>query len=161
MLTETTKENCLRADKLYNCSFLVTFSSTSLVDRVLITNPSGSGVVVTIFDLNVSLNLASKTSQLNQIRAKVFKGPTITANGSARTVRNLNIGNSEVTETKVYEEPTISASGTLMFQETAINGTIKVSPLRLPPNTTLLIELGVNDADNDGIVNLTMCEEAE
>jgi hypothetical protein len=55
-----------------------------------------------------------------------FENPTITANGSSLTIINNNRRSSTTSLSKVFEDPTVTSDGTLLFQEIGGNLTTGV-----------------------------------
>jgi hypothetical protein len=87
---------------------IVTVSLSSEADFFLLKNPSGSGKNIRIKELLISIE--ASTQQGSVIR--IYKNPTITADGTALTIGKLKTGQADGVAT-AYLSPTISTRGTL------------------------------------------------
>lgn len=127
-------------DKLYGLCSEVNLSGTSEVDAVLFKNPSGSGKIIYI--AKIIFCLISTVGA--QLKVRVYKSPTITANGTAITVVPARIGGSPpASVVTAYSLPTISARGTqLRVYVSSDTGTVMDdinSRIIMEANTDLLI----------------------
>jgi len=156
----TLEEHFLRRDLLYCAPATLSFSGTGWLDKILIRNPSDSGKNIIVFMTKAYLDLAATTNQLNAINCRVFKGPTITADGTTVNTRNLTVGGSNTTQLEVYSDPTISVNGQALFRCAAINNGVDLcTPFKIEPNNEVLIQLQVNDANNGAWFNIFWAED--
>ena len=133
------------AKKLYYISenFNLASSGTQ-APAFLIRNPNGSGKIIRLTGLEALL-----TNTVGAIAiVRLYHGPTITANGTALTIRNASHGGSPgATAMNAYSGPTISANGNRICGGTILSGTSGGRDLLLPfkgniaihPNNDLLI----------------------
>jgi len=98
-------------DKLYSISSEINLAGTGEVDAFLFRNPSGSGKVVYLTKL-----IACLISSVGaEVRIRIYRTPTITANGTAITISPARIGGSPPASISLCNSlPTISARGTLI-----------------------------------------------
>jgi hypothetical protein len=98
--------------------------ATSATDNplFLIKNPAGSGRILFIYKITAGLNIANQYANV-----RLWKSPTITANGTSATIVNNSVGNTETTVAQAYTIPTISANGDLMRNEMSGQNTNSVS----------------------------------
>lgn len=152
--------------KLYYISENFNLAASGTEARAfLIRNPNGSGKIIRLTDLQVIL-----TNTVGAIAiVRMYHGPTITANGTALTIRNASHGGSPgATGMNAYSGPTISANGTRILSGTITSGTSGGRDLILPfdgsiaihPNNNLLIT-GQPDGTNRAMeLTLRWSEEA-
>jgi len=98
------------ADENFCISEPITPSAASETDVILVKNPSGSGkkLYLDVFEV---LGLAVDFSSI----IRIYSNPTITANGTAITVKNGNVGSGITSVMNAYKFPTISARGSLLY----------------------------------------------
>lgn len=159
--TDNLKQHYLRRNTLYNAVDTVSFVSTSFISKMLIRNPSGSGVNAILFDISAYLVLGATTSQLNQINMRVRKNPTVTTVGTAMVEHNMSVDQADAPNVQITKSPTISATGTIMYRKVGINTPIHVEPLILAPGEDLLIQLAVNTTANTAYIQVTFAEDDE
>jgi hypothetical protein len=132
---------------------------------MLITNPGGSGYKILFQDLQVScIDVGNGESAI-----RIYKTPTITANGTANSAKPIRVGATLPTSaTNSYDQPTISSNGTRMYTfyitgGPASGGTYMYnfqSKFILDPGYSILL---TGDADGTGRLigtNIVWAEEA-
>lgn len=98
-------------DKLYSIAAEINLSGTGEVDAFLFRNPSGSGK--TVYLTNLIACLISSVGA--EVRIRVYKSPTVTANGTTITISPARIGGSPPASISLCTSlPTISSRGTLI-----------------------------------------------
>jgi len=158
--TQTFQDRLLDRKKLFVSEKKFTFSDTALQDNLVIRNPSGSSIETVIFSIEADIDLASTTTQLNQVLLQTKINPVFSAVGTAVATRNLSVGQSDTTTTEVYHTPTVTDNGDILQRTIGINSETNIpSPIRLKAGEDLLIRLAVNDSDNDVLVNIIFGEE--
>lgn len=155
----TLQEQFLRRGKLFSTVRALSFTGTTVEDKILIRNPSGSGVNLILFDIQIVLSLAATTPQMNQMIGYLYRGPTITANGTSLTPRNMKSGQSDTVQSNWYSSPTISARGVLITGADGINATARIPVTILEPNNDYLISVQVNDSANGGYAGIIFAED--
>ena len=96
-------------DKAFGVSLEPNLSSTSQIPAILIRNPGGSGKKLYLTE--VLFQLVSTVTA--RCRIRLYKGPTVTATGSAATISPARVGGSLPSSAmEVYTLPTVSANGT-------------------------------------------------
>lgn len=112
-------------------------------DKILLTNPSGSGKTLL-------LSKFVSTGYGKSIGAtwRLYDNPTITANGTALTLINRKLGSSVTSDMNVYYDPTISARGTLLQSISASDNMTTIIDVKfsihVPANRSVLLTLDVN-----------------
>lgn len=155
----TLQEHFLRRGLLYASFDAHTFSGATYENKVLLRNPSGSGVNCIFFFMDAFFDLAATTSQLNQVFMEIRRDPTWSATGAARATVNRRAGSSDTTNLLVNNNPTITALGTIVGGYGDINKTASEKGLILTPNTTYLIRLRVNVTANSIITRVVWAED--
>jgi len=127
----------------------INFTTSNETDYLLLKNPSGSNKILKIkkFDLGVDFNNAPPSVY------RIYRDPTITANGTALTISNIRKSGS-VSIASAFRSPTISARGTLLVAQSFLGGT----PTN-EHNLGFIIEAGENiliTMDN-GATNVDTC----
>lgn len=74
---------------------------------VYIKNPSASGKVLYLYRVVLGLKVEN-----NYGLFKIFKNPTVTADGTSLTKTNRNIGDSNTSSMEAYYLPTVTSNGT-------------------------------------------------
>jgi len=87
----------------------ITIASTDEVPICLIKNPVASGKIAEIYQFRVAI---SKGTAVVRGTIRIYRNPTITANGTALTINKLKISQSASSVMSAYKSPTISANGT-------------------------------------------------
>ena len=90
----------------------LTISGTAESDFMLIKNPLGSGKTIKLYKANFGLD----ASTVNPTTFRIYRDPTITANGTALTIRNLKKSGAATAMT-AFRAPTISARGSFMASD--------------------------------------------
>ena len=98
------------ADENFCISEPITPTAASETDVILIKNPTGSGKKLYL-DLFEILGLSADFSSI----IRIYSGPTITANGTAITIKNGNVGSAVTSVMNAYKLPSISARGSLLY----------------------------------------------
>ena len=107
---------------------------------MLIINPSGSTKDFYFWRSRIAMLVTN-----NNLEVRIYSNPTVTANGTAITPRNRNIGGTNPSvQTQAYRLPTISANGNLITVAGIgqNNNSIDLNEdfaIRLAPNNSLLI----------------------
>jgi hypothetical protein len=139
-------------------STFLTLSGSSETDFMLFRNPTGSGINIEIKRFFYTYTKGSAIALM-----KLYRGPTITNVGSARTVEKMKLGGAISPAALVYTQPTISNRGTLLR---AI-GNSSVQTLQLdydlalfiPPATDILITIQPASNNTDHSVGMEWAEE--
>lgn len=151
-------------DRLFVLNSEITLGSAE-APLMLITNPGGSGYKILFQDLQVScIDVGNGESAI-----RIYKTPTITANGTTNSAKPIRVGASLPTSAaNSYDQPTISANGTRMYTfyvtgGPASGGTYMYnfqSKFILDPGYSILL---TGDADGTGRLigtNIVWAEEA-
>lgn len=156
---ESLQEHFLRRGQLFIASSNITFSGTSFEKKILIRNPVASGVNLIIFRIGLSLDVAATTGQLNQIVLRGHKNPTITTEGSTVITRNLKTDASDITGAKIFKDPTISANGDKIGETSVINSPLRVGTFIIGEGDDHLTQIRLNDSNNDIIFSVVWAED--
>lgn len=145
--------------KVYVASDNTSFGGVGFEDKILVRNPSGSGITVVLFGLRVHLDLAATTNQLNQMNVRFHKNPTVSSNGTGVGEFNLNSGAADNAQALVTTEPTVSPRGDKIGEGIAINQSYNsILPYLLVENSSIMIRIKMNDAANSIIYTLAWAE---
>lgn len=110
-----------------------TTSGTSEIDFVLMRNPSGSGKTIYGYAQEYTYTKGSGVSI-----ARIYAGPTITANGTLETIFPLKPSAGNTSVASVYYAPTISARGS----QVALFGQGATGTYSFRPDLGLMLEEG-------------------
>jgi len=156
---ESLKEHYLRRGVLYAAIEAMTFSGTSLEQKLLIRNGGASGINAIIFEVTGMLDIAATTSQLNQIVVDIRRNPTVTTTGTAVTSSgNRKSGSSDSHALQLFGQPTVTG-GSAITGEICINTVAKTGPFFLEPGDDLVVSCRVNDASNSGFLQIIWAED--
>ena len=112
----------------------IIIGGTNEADYVLIKNPSSSGKIFQLLQLNYSNNA-------DTLLLKMYRDPTITSNGTSVSLVNFVKGGAS-TVLELYYTPTISVRGTIIFVQSdkkSINEINLFSSRPIQPGESLLI----------------------
>lgn len=112
-------------------------------------NPAGSGKNIRIYNISLAAYGANAASTF-----RLYKSPTITANGTALTVTNNNIGSAISNVATAFSQPSASSNGTLI-RVYSIAAAVSTQNFNIPgyiilqPNQALLMtsNSGTNNAN--------------
>ena len=90
----------------------LSIAGTAETPFMLIRNAGGSGKILRIKRMEIAV-VATVTG--DNARVKIYRDPTITANGTALTANKVRKSQSATAVVSYYRNPTISASGTLLW----------------------------------------------
>lgn len=132
-------------------------SKNTEYDLMLLRNPVASGIDLHWWEFVLASPIAA-----TNIILRGYRTPTITANGTAQTPRNLRVSGG-ASSVNVYAGPTITARGTLMEQlllNSATGTFVKQEQLgyQIEPNEDMLITM---EASSNGTVIYTNALWAE
>ena len=143
----TSDINDARAGCLYlaNTTF-ISIATGAERDFILLKNPSGSGKVVNIHEIvmTVDENIGAT------YRFKLYLNPTITSNGTSITPVNARQVGTVAVSSTVYYTPTISTRGTLVYVSswTLSSPTLRFVRLLLDPDNNYLLTVTVDNTTN-------------
>ena len=138
---------------------LSSFSTDNTI--LLIKNPNASGKNLYIIDV-----FAGTLESSVAIKYKVFANPTITSNGTSKTITSRTIKASPTASVmEAYTGPTVSANGTALSEFVNQQASNAVSILtsfqiRLEPNNNLLITGKPSSNNRTAILTVVWSEEA-
>jgi len=89
----------------------ITIANTDENNFFLLKNPNASGKLVRIWESIISMTKGTGSAFSN---FRIYKNPTITANGTALTINKIRSSQSASSVCSAYYNPTISARGTLI-----------------------------------------------
>lgn len=150
--------NTARQGKLYfvNTGFNSIATPTETV-YFLIKNPSGSGKVVTLEQLIVTVDENIGATY----RVRIYLDPTITTNGTSLTPVNARQVGTVAVSSTTFRSPTISANGTLVFvtNTTIGNNLIDSGSILLDENHNYLITIQTDNTAGFNVL-LNFSEQA-
>lgn len=147
--TKTDRERHLTNGTLYVASAAHAYAGPGFENELVITNPAGSGVTVTIFAIETFITLGATTSQLNSITSLTRQNPADVTGGTTIATRNQIPGGSDVTQTTVVAQPTsVTTLGQIFNFCHTINAPCTMGPFRLNPGDSILVQCSMNDAAN-------------
>lgn len=139
------------------------FMTSAGVDNpiVLIKNPSGSGKVFYLYRTAFGINVENIYGNF-----KMFKNPTVTANGTALTIVNNRISGSETSSMLAYKLPTVSSNGTrigsyIVAQNASSLITNEDFAIQLEPNNSILITGDPKSNSREAVITITWAEDVE
>lgn len=125
-------------DKIFQIAgtFTITGSGTEN-NFLLIRNPSGSGKQIRLIDITVGY-----TNTINVLAYfKLYSSPTVTANGTAITIKPGRIGSSVPSSSvNAYSNPTVSDRGTEYLNFMAAGGPSTDASWRFEINQSILVD---------------------
>jgi len=140
-------EKLLREGRLFSAVTNHSGLSSGFNTLAAIQNPSASGKLIIVFGIEIQVNVAT-SAQMNEVDGLLYRNPTISANGSAVTPRNLLIGNSITPSANIRSGPTFSANGDLIQAGSNINAPAILSPFALAENNIAGLNVRINDTSN-------------
>lgn len=114
--SKTYWQQCVEAGRgFYVTTNFISISGTAETNFMLLRNASGSGKTVRIHQIHIGVR-ATVTG--DNARIRIYRDPTVTANGSALTVRPILKSAPISAVMTAYTAPTTSALGTLLITRT-------------------------------------------
>lgn len=145
-------------------SFIVTIptqsnAGTTEVPVLLVKNPAGSGKTLRIHTLKLyTIDVTGN----NNATLKIYRGPTITANGAAANIRETRTAKAVSPIALVYTAPTIGANGNLVdiFLATGNSAVAETQHLGifLDPGENFLFTVQQSSAGVDYAVTISWSE---
>jgi len=99
---------------------IIAIIGTGENDFFLLKNPVGSGKTLRVYTIVGNIE-GGGVGQVSTFR--IYKNPTVTANGTAVTLTNKKFTGGNATVMQAFSAPTISARGTLIRAQTAASPT--------------------------------------
>ena len=111
---ETRPEGDASSDLINGNMYVASTNAISLTlnteqDFLLIKNPNGNTV-----NLYLMIHPQSNVVSTSSVTWRLYKSPTVTANGTSITINNMDIGSSNTSAAQIFSQPTATVNGTLL-----------------------------------------------
>jgi hypothetical protein len=138
----------------------ISISGTTETNFLLLHNPTGSAKLVRIHEIYMSV---AATVTGDNARVRCYRDPTVTANGTALTIRPLKKTGNNAVSTLAYTAPTTSSLGTLMWTKTLTQAFMETMHLEesfyIQANERLLITIQPANTGKNHAVTVFFMEE--
>ncbi len=158
--TITTSSGAVSSGTVFSVASLALNMATTGTENplILLKNSSSNTKSMYIQSAYCGINTANRAAAFD-----IYSSPTVSANGTAMTIVNRNIGSAVASVMNAYTAPTVTSNGTLFStfvigQNSNSNSILDAFNLKIPPGGSILFTGNPNSNGTGAYISITWSE---